>query len=183
MAFEFAYALDGSTVSNIKDFPLDAVGVSSSGYNIGIANTTKPKKGDCVFLVSGKMRKQYDVATPKPVGVIEGFEFTGLAQAGDYAATAANAGFAVSALDTVKYPNGVAKVRIEADSVYRISPKAGQTVTAGLIGGSYNVFIDTANNNNQQIDITASTNAVVKVVDVDIAKNVLFVMMVSNNTF
>lgn len=181
MAFEFAYALDGSSVSTVKDFPLDTVGTSSAGYNVGIANTTKPRRGDCVFLVAGKMRKQYDVATPKPVGVIEGFEFTGLADTGLYAAT--NASITADAVNTTKFPNGVAKVRVESDSVYRISPKTGQTVTAAMIGGSYNIFVDTANNNDQQIDTTLSTNACVKVVDVDLAKNKLFVMMVSNNTF
>jgi hypothetical protein len=182
MAFEFAYSLDGGAVSTIKDFPLDTVGVSSSGYNVGIANTIKPRKGDCVFINAGKLRKQYDVVTPKAVGVVEGFEFLGLADVGStYAAT--NSSFTFGGIDTVKYPNGVAKVRIETDSVYRVSPKSGQTVTAGLIGNSYNIFVDTANNNDQSIDITLSTNSVVKVVDVDIAKNKLYVIMATNNTF
>jgi hypothetical protein len=182
MAFEFAYALDGSSISTIKDFPLDTVGVASSGYNVGIANTTKPKRGDCVFLNAGKLRKQYDVVTPKAVGVIEGFEFLGLADAGStYAATNASSTF--EGTNTTKFPNGVAKVRIETDSVYRVSPKSGQTVTASLIGGSYNIFVDTANGNDQLIDITASTNSVVKVVDVDLAKNKLYVIMATNNTF
>lgn len=182
MAFEFAYALDGSSISTIKDFPLDTLGTASAGYNVGVANTIKARKGDCVFLNAGKLRRQYDVVTPKAIGVVEGFEFLGLADAGTtYAAT--NSSFTFGGIDTVKFPNGVAKVRIETDSVYRVSPKNGQTVTAGLIGGSYNIYVDTANNNDQQIDITLSTNSVVKVVDVDIAKNKLYVIMATNNTF
>lgn len=181
MAFEFAYSLDGSAISSIADMPLDTIGTSSSGYNAGIANTVKPQKGDCVFLSGGKIRKQYDVAAPKALGVIEGFEFLGLANNGDFAAT--NSSFTSGATDTTKYPNGIAKIRIEGDSVYRVSPKSGQTVATSNIGNGYNIFVDTANNNNQLIDITLSTNPVVKVVDVDLKNNKLFVVVATNNSF
>jgi hypothetical protein len=191
MSLEFAYGLDGASSSSIKDFPLDTQGTASTGYNVGISGLTAPgayyaKKGDVVFLTAGKLQKTYNVASPKAVGVVEGFEFTGLVPQGTLQPGASYAAANVypfsSAQDTTKYPNGLAKVRIETDSVYRAPVKAGQTVTNAMIGGSYNISIDAATGD-QSVDTSLSTNVVFKVVDTDTRNNKLFVIMASNNTF
>lgn len=189
MALEFAYSLDGSSVSNVKDFPLDAGGTASSGYNTGISGLTGtnpyfPKKGDLVYLNAGLLRKSYNVASPKASGIIEGFEYTGIGQAAsatnpnNYAA--ANASNTSSVTNTTKYPNGIAKVRIESDSVYRIPVNAGTAGNAN-VGNSYNVVLDTTGD--QKIDLTLSTNPVFKVVDYSPDGKTAFVMMNTNTTF
>jgi hypothetical protein len=48
MAFQYAYALDGSSTSNIKDYALD----TAANYKSG-AGTNDLKKGDLVVLAAG----------------------------------------------------------------------------------------------------------------------------------
>lgn len=192
MAFEYAYSLDASAVSNIKDFPLDTTGTASTGFNIGFTGLTGgatayyPRKGDLVFLNAGLLRKSYNLVSPKANGVIEGFEFTGLGQGPtgsqpfDYSAK--NASFTADVTSTTKYANGLAKVRVETDSVYRVPLKAGQTATVAMIGGSYGIFTDTITGD-QTVDNTQTVNVVVKIVDVDLKTNNVFCMMATNNTF
>lgn len=189
MALEFAYALDGSVISSIKDFPLDVAGTASSGYNTGISGLTGtnpyfPKKGDLVYLNAGLLRKGYNVASPKSHGIIEGFEFTGIGQAAtstnpnNYAAT--NASSTASITNTTKYPNGLAKIRVETDSVYRVPVNSGTCGNAN-VGNSYNIVLGT--DGDQKIDLTLSTNPVFKVVDYSPDGKTAFVMLASNNTF
>lgn len=171
MAFEFAYALDGAAVSTIKDFPLDTLANYQSG-----AGTNGFKKGDLVSLnASGKIIRT-KAADTKAIGVVEGFEFTGLvAQGQPYAATRAS--FTDSAQDTSKYPNGVVKIRVESDSVYRV-PVSG---SAPVLGTAYAIVLDAAGD--QKVNQASVVNPLVKVVDYDASKNVAFVILASNNTF
>lgn len=175
MAFQFAYSLDGSAVSNVKDFPLDTLANYKSG-----AGTNDVKKGDGVLLNAGLIRRQANVASPKIIGVVEGVEFTGLvAQGQPYAAT--NSSFTASATDTTRYPNGVVKVRIESDSVYRIPLKTGQTATNANVGVAYGLSLDAAGD--QTVDITNVSNLAVKIVDISKDGKTAFVIVNSNNTF
>lgn len=178
MPFEFAYSLDSSAVSAIKDFPLDTVtnyqnGVGTNGY----------KKGDLVFLnASGLIARSKDAASNKAIGVLEGLTFTGLVQQGQpYAAT--NSSFTASVTDTTKYPNGLCKIRIESDSVYRVPVKSGQTATNANLGVAYCISQDATGD--QTIDITKTTagQTLVKVVDYSKDGKFVFVIMASNTTF
>lgn len=171
MAFEFAYALDGAAISTIKDFPLETLANYKSG-----AGTNDWKKGDLVSLnASGKIIRT-KAADAKAIGVIEGFEFTGLvAQGQPYAASRAS--FLDSAQDTTRYPNGVVKVRIESDSVYRV-PVTGSAPT---LGTAYAIVLDAAGD--QKVNQASVTNPLVKVVDYDATKNVAFCILASNSTF
>lgn len=171
MAFQMAYSLDGSGVSSIQDFPLDTLANYQSG-----AGTNGYKKGDLVSLNAGGKIYRTKAADVKAIGVIEGFEFTGLvAQGQPYAATRAS--WNDSAQDTTKYPNGVVKVRVETDTVYRIPYTGGTPV----IGTAYAIVLDAAGD--QKLNVASVVNPLVKVVDVDTATTMAYVTMASNNTF
>jgi hypothetical protein len=175
MAFQFAYSLDGSAVSNIKDFPLDTVANYKSG-----AGTNDVKKGDGVLLNAGLIRRQANAASPKIIGVVEGLEFTGLVASGQpYAAV--NSSFTASATDTTKFPNGVVKVRVESDSVYRIPVTSGQTATNANLGVAYGISLSAAGD--QTVDLTNTTNLAVKVVDRSADGKTVYVVVSSNSTF
>lgn len=179
MALEFAYSLDGSGISNIKDFPLDVQNSSAAGYNNGITSCAAPaKKGDLVYLNAGLLRRCYAAASLKAIGIVEGLEFLGLAQGGLYAATNANGGFAVNAQDITKNPNGVGKVRVESDSVYRIT--ASGALAAANVGVSYGVTVNTTTGD-QTLNLADTTNAVLKVIDY--VGTTAYVTVSGNNTF
>ena len=171
MAFQMAYSLDGSGISSIQDFALDTV----ANYQAS-AGTNGYKKGDLVALnASGKVIRA-NAASAKAIGVVEGFEFLGLvAQGQPYAATRAS--FNDSAQDTTKYPNGIVKVRVETDTVYRLPYTGGTPV----VGTAYAIVLDAAGD--QKLNTGSVANPLVKVVDVDTATGNAFVTMASNNTF
>lgn len=177
MAFEFAYSLDGSHVSSIKDFAAD----TATNYKNGVG-TNGVTKGDLVYLdtTTGLVRRTINQASPKASGVVEGTEFTGLVAAGQpYVAT--NASVTASATNTTRYPNGVVKLRTESDSVYRVPVKSGQSASAAIVGKAYGISQDATGD--QSVDLTQTTNTVVKVLDYDAAKNAVFVILSNNNTF
>jgi hypothetical protein len=175
MAFEYAYSLDGMAVSSIKDFPLDTVtnyqnGVGTNGY----------KKGDLVYLNGGLVTRTKNQATPKAVGVLEGIAFTGLvAQGQPYAAV--NSSFTSSSTDMTRNPNGIGKIRVETDSVYRVPVAAGKIATNANVGVAYGISQDATGD--QTVDITNVANPVVKVVDISKDGTKVFVIMATNNTF
>lgn len=179
---EFAYSLDGSDVMEIKDYPLDTWATAAAGYNTGIAgNSAAPKKGDLVYLSSGKLRRCADAAGQKPLGIIEGFEFTGLGGAATSVYpidnSASNASFIASVTDATKYPNGVGKVRTANSAVYRIP---GAAVGAANVGVAYGITI--AANGDQSIDLTDTVNTVVKVIDYSKDGKTAYVVAVTNPT-
>jgi hypothetical protein len=184
MALEFARTLDGSDGMQIQDFALDTWAVAAAGYNQGITgNSAAPKKGDLVYLSAGKLRRCADAAGQEPIGIIEGFEFVGLG--GPATATnpvdnsAVNAAFTASVTDTTRYPNGVAKVRTANNAVYRIPV----VTTAGLanVGIAYGITV--AATGDQSLDLTETTNTVVKVVDYSKDGKTAYVVPVTNPTF
>jgi hypothetical protein len=150
---EFAYSLNSEQAGVIKDFPLDTLA------NYKTAGTNGVTKGDAVQLVSGLVRRAAAAASPKAFGVVEGIEFTGLAQGGTYAAT--NASQTASVNDTTKYANGVVKVRVDSDSVYRIALNSG-TLAPANIGTAYDLVLDAAGD--QKLALT-TVNAQAKVID------------------
>lgn len=153
MAFQFAYSLDGDGASVSKDMPLDTL----ANYGTGGV-----KRGDLVFQSAGLLRKvQVATASGSAVGVLEGQEFTGMG-GGIYAAV--NSSFTASAINTTKNPNGVGKVRNnKSDSVFKVPVKTGQTAANANLGIAYGIFIDA--NNDQQVDLTNTTNTFCKVLD------------------
>lgn len=168
MAFEFAYTTDGTSVGIVKDFPLDTL----ENYKNG-TGTNGVKKGDLVVLNNGLVRRA-DAKATAALGVVEGTEFTGLvAQGQPYAAT--NSSFTAEAIDKTKYPNGVVKVRYHANAVYRVPVKAGQTATNANIGNLYGIATDASGN--QTVDLTSTTNTVVKVIDVSKDGKTVFVTL------
>lgn len=178
MAFQFAYSLDGAAVATVKDFPLDTLANYQSG-----AGTNGYKKGDGVLLSAGLVRRQANAASPKIIGVVEGFEFLGLVASGQpYAAV--NSGQTFQGTDTTKYPNGVAKIRIESDSVYKVPVfQTGAVVTAANshVGGSYGLGLTAAGD--QQVDLNNTTNLAVKIVDRSLDGKTVFVVVASNASF
>lgn len=148
MSLEFAYSLNSEQAGVIKDFQLDTLA------NYKTAGTNGVTKGDAVQIVSGLVRRAAAAANPKAFGVVEGVEFTGLAQGGVYAAT--NASQTASAGTSA---NGIVKVRVDSESVYRIPVNTGATV---VVGGSYDIILDAAGD--QKIAATTA-NAQVKVID------------------
>lgn len=175
MGFVFSYSLDGTAHSDIKDFPLDTL----TNYQNG-TGTNGYKRGDAVFFNAGLLRRVNNAAGAKAIGVLEGVEFVGLvAQGQPYAA--ANASFTASAVDTTKYPNGIGKVRVETDSVYKVPLKAGQTASNANLGVAYGISVDAAGN--QSVDTTNVANPVVKIVDYTPDKLSVLCIMSTNNTF
>jgi hypothetical protein len=175
MSLEFAYSLDGSAVSNIKDFALD----TAANYKAA-GGTNDVKKGDLIYLdaTTGLVRRT-GATTNKAIGVLEGTEFLGLVASGQpFAAT--NASLTASAVDTTRYPSGVAKIRTESDSVYRIPVNTG-TVTNANLGKAYGVILDAAGD--QKLDTSNVTQTVLKVIDFSKDGKTAFVMMSSNTTF
>lgn len=175
MAFQFAYSLDSSAISTIKDFPLDTV----VNYQNAVG-TNGVKKGDLVFLNAGLVRRTTNVATPKAIGIVEGTEFLGLVAQGQPMA-AVEAAQTAQAVSTTRNPNGVVKVRVESDSVYRVPVKSGQTAAQANVGGQYGISQDAAGD--QTIDLTQVTNILVKVVDYSVDGKTVFVIMSTNTTF
>ena len=174
MAFTFAYTLSGSTTSEVKDFPLDTL----VNYQNGVG-TNGPKQGDLVFLNAGLLKRTKDAATPKAIGALEGVEFLGLVGAGQpYAAT--DASITASAIDKTRNPNGVGKVRLYQDAVYRVPVKAGQTVANANVGASYGIFQDAAGD--QTLDLTNTTNVIAKVLDYSKDGKTAFVLLATNTT-
>jgi hypothetical protein len=173
MALQMAYSLDGSGISSIQDFALQTVALYQAG-----AGTNGYKKGDLVALdATGKIIR-VNAGSTKAIGVVEGFEFLGLvAQGQPYAATRAS--FNDSAQDTTKYPNGVVKVRVETDTVYRV-PISG-TASSVIAGTAYAIILDAAGD--QKLNQASVVNPLLKVVDVDVPNAIAYVTMASNNTF
>jgi hypothetical protein len=171
MAFQMAYSLDGSGISSIQDFALNTVALYQAS-----AGTNGYKKGDLVALdATGKIIR-VNAGSTKAIGVVEGFEFLGLvAQGQPYAATRAS--FNDSAQDTTKFPNGVCKVRVETDTVYRVPYTGGVPV----VGTAYAIVLDAAGD--QKLNTASVVNPLVKVVDVDTTTANAYVTMSSNNTF
>jgi hypothetical protein len=159
MAFTFAYTLDGSTTSVVKDMPLDTV----ANYKTG-AGTGDAKRGDLVFTSSGQLRRSI-ATTGTAYGVLEGQEFLGLvAQGQPYAAT--NSSYTAEAVASTKYPNGVGKVRIDKAAVYKVPVNQGgatQTATNANINVSYAIILDAAGD--QKVDLNTTTTPAVKVID------------------
>jgi hypothetical protein len=168
MAFQFAYTTNGQSVGVVNDFPLDTL----ENYQNG-TGTNGVKKGDLVVLNNGLVRRA-DASATSALGVVEGTEFTGLvAQGQPYAAT--NSSFTAEVLDTDKNPNGVVKVRVNADAVYRVPVKSGQTATNANIGGEYGIATDASGD--QTVDLTSTTNTVVKVIDISKDGKFVFVTL------
>jgi hypothetical protein len=156
MALVYAYSLGGG-ISTVVDFPLDTV----ANYKVTAgAGTNDVTKGDPVFLNAGLVRRAGS-ATAKLQGVVEGIEFTGLAQAGAYAAT--NSSFNSHVVDTTNFPSGVAKVRIDADAVYKV-PVTGGTAGNANIGTAYNIGLTAAGD--ASVNIGATTTPILKVIGV-----------------
>ena len=169
MAFEFAYSLNGNAAPVVKDLPLDTL----TNYQNG-TGTNGVKRGDLVFLNNGLVRRT-GAATGQAVGVVQGKEFMGLvAQGQEYAA--ANSSFTAEALNTTKYPNGVVKVNMDNDSVYRVPVKSGQTATNANIGKVYGIDVDAKGD--QTVDLTKTTQTVVKVIDISKDGKTVFVKLV-----
>jgi hypothetical protein len=172
MAFQYAYALDGSSTSNIKDFPLD----TAANYKTG-AGTNDVKKGDLVFLSGGLLRRATAAtATGTSLGVLEGGEFLGLAGA-PY--TAVNSSFTASAIDTTKNPNGVGKVHIDKADVYRVPvDQTSGTITAtnANVGQTYNILLDAAGD--QKVNLNLQTVPTVKIIDFSKDGKTVFVTLV-----
>lgn len=168
MAFQHAYSLAGDSTTVVKDYPLD----TTANYGTGGV-----KKGDLVFLSSGKLRKVLAAtATGTSLGVLEGQEFLGLvAQGQPFAAT--NASFTADATNATKNPNGVGKVRPDkAIAVYKVPVKSGQSALPANIGMSYNIFVDA--NGDQQADLSLVTVPHVKIVDYTPDGKFVFVTLV-----
>lgn len=169
MAFEFAYSLNGNLASLVKDLPLDTL----TNYQNG-TGTNGVKRGDLVFLNNGLVRRT-GATTGQAVGVVQGKEFMGLvAQGQEYAAT--NSSFTAEALNTTKYPNGVVKVSMDHDAVYRVPVKSSQTATNANIGKSYGIAVDAKGD--QTVDLTNTTQTVVKVIDISKDGKTVFVKLV-----
>lgn len=108
---EFAYSFNDSLV--VKDYEADAA------YT--------PKKGDFVVVNgSGKIVKLVALTGTTVTGMVEGGEFTGLAEGNQYAATNAS-----STADASK--KKIVKVRVGKEVVYRI-PKGDATVVGSAVG-------------------------------------------------
>jgi hypothetical protein len=168
MAFIFAYSLDGDGAIAVKDFPVD----TAANYKLA-AGTNDQKKGDLVFQSAGLVRRSV-VTTGVALGVTEGGAFTGLVSAGQpYAAT--NASQTAEIANLAYNPNGIAKVRIDKSSVYRVPVKAGQTATNANLGVSYAIFLDAAGD--QTVDIATVTTPAVKVLDRSMDGKTLFVTL------
>lgn len=183
MSLEFAYSLDGSDAMEIKDFPLDTWATAAAGYNQGITgNSAAPKKGDAVYLSGGKLRRAADAANQKVIGIVEGFEFVGLG--GPATSTnpvdnsAKNASYVASVTDAVRYPNGVAKVRIANNAVYRIP--VATTAGPANVGAAYGITV--AATGDQTLDLTETVNTVFKVVDYAPGGKIAYVVAVTNPT-
>lgn len=175
-SFEFAYSLDGSAVATIKDFPLAAAATYKSG-----AGTNDATRGDLVALSAGTLVRAI-ATTSKAIGVLEGLEFTGLvAQGQPYAAT--NVATTSKIVGDARFVNGIGKIRIEGDSVYRTSPKSGQTAAQSMVGTAYAIFLDAAGNQTIDTSVANPATSQVKVVDVDTVRNLLYVVVASNNSF
>lgn len=161
MAFTYAYSLGGG-MSTIVDYPLETV----ANYKNGVTRTNGVTKGDPVLLVSGLLKAGKDgaTATVKILGVLEGVEFKGLADGGTYAASSASFGSHV--LDATNFPNGVGKVRIDNDAVYKLPTKATQTLANANVGVSYGIFQDTTTGDYQMDTGSTTTNVLVTVVGV-----------------
>lgn len=145
MAFTYAYSLGGG-MSSIIDFPLDTTA------NYKTAGTNAPTKGDAVFLNAGLVRRTNQAAPYKVVGVLEGIEFKGLADGGTYAAT--NSSFNSHVVDATNFTNGVAKVRVDNDAVYKVNVLTG-SATAANIGVAYGINV--AASGDQTIDLASVT--------------------------
>jgi hypothetical protein len=168
MAFVFAYGLDGTLTTPIKDMPLETV----TNYTNG-----GMKKGDLVTTTAAGLIKRVGAAGGAGIGVTEGGEFTGLAGA-PYTAT--NASFTASSIDTTKNPNGVAKVRMDKAAVYKVpvaQSGAKQTANNADIGVSYSILL-AAGTNDQTVDLNTTTTPSVKVVDYSKDGKFVFVTLV-----
>jgi hypothetical protein len=173
MAFQFAYTLDGEAASPVKDFALDTAGNYGTG---GV------KKGDLVVLNAGLLRKAaVNATTASTLGVIEGQEFLGLVAPGQpYAAT--NTSFTAQAINTTKNPNGVGKVRADKTAVvYKVPVSqtgAVQTAATSHVGATFAIAID--GNGDQTIDLnnTAGSTQLVKVIDYGTTGKHVFVTLV-----
>lgn len=169
MAFEFAYSLNGNLASVVKDLPLDTL----TNYQNG-TGTNGVKRGDLVFLNNGLVRRT-GATTGQAVGVVQGKEFMGLvAQGQDYEAK--NSSFTAESLNTTKYPNGVVKVNMDKDAVYRVPVKSGQTATNANIGKAYGIAVDAKGD--QTVDLTNTTQTVVKIIDISKDGKKVFVTLV-----
>lgn len=178
---EFAYALDAGNASEIKDFPLDSWATTAVGYNQGITGVSAaPKKGDLVYLNAGKLRRAYDAASLKGIGIVEGFEYVGIGGpatgANPVDSSVANASFIASVTDATRYPNGIAKVRVANQAVYRI-PASGALSNAN-VGVAYGLTVSAAGD--QTLDLTETTNTYFKVVD--FKGTTAYVTLLSNPT-
>lgn len=145
---EFAYSLDGG-IGIVKDFAL------SAGYNATVA-----KKGELVYVDSATgYPVKVVAASTKCTGALEGVEFTGLvAQGQPYAATNASKTASVTGA-----ANGIGKVRIGREAVYRVPVKSGATLTVANIGTTAGVLVD--GNGVQTID-TAAVGKPLTIVDI-----------------
>lgn len=157
MAFVYAYNLPATGFGVVVDLPLETL----TNYKNAVG-TNGFTKGDAVTTVAGLLKRSKDDATANKItGVLEGIEFLGLADGGTYAAT--NASFNASAIDTTAFPNGVGKVRMDSNAVYRVPVKAGQTAANANLQVSYGLSQDAAGD--QTVDLTnITTNVKVKVI-------------------
>lgn len=167
MAFQFVYNLQGDGNNVVKDFPMDTLA------NFPLADQ---KKGTLVNQVSGLLRK-VGAAGGAGIGVFEGGEFTGLvAQGQPYAAV--NSSFTAEATNTGKNPNGVGKVRIDKNSVYKVPVyQTGAVVTAtnAHLGGSYALNLSSGD---QQVDLNVTATPSVKVLDRSVDGKFVFVTLI-----
>lgn len=169
MAFQFAYSMDANGVGVVVDYPLDTLANYKNGSVV-----TKVSRGELVELNNGLVRRASATSTAA-LGVVEGTEFTGLvAQGQPYAAV--NSSFTADAIDTTKFPNGVAKIRTDKSAVFRVPLKSGQTADNTNIGQEYGIDVD-ATTGDQTVDLTSTTNTVVKVVEVSKDGKTVFVTL------
>jgi hypothetical protein len=98
--------------------------------------------------------------------------------------TASSQTIAVYAALNPKFPFGVAKVRVESDSVYRIPVnQAGtiKTATQAHVGQSFQLVLDSAGD--QTLNLNATANGTFKVVDVSKDGKTAYVIISSNASF
>lgn len=152
MALVFSYNTQADAASVVKDFP------KASAY--GTPN--RFIKGDLVALSSGELVRASATST-SVVGIVEGWEFTGLqaTSSGAGTETVANASQTADVVANTKYANGLGKVRIGTTNIFRIPVKGGVTAVVGQTGG---VAVD-GTTGDQTYD-SAATGKPLTVVDV-----------------
>lgn len=173
MAFIMAYSMTGDLASPIKDLPLD----TNTNYLNGASGVTAPKKGDLVMMTASGLVKRCKAgaigAGNAIIGVLESKEFMGLVAQGQPNA-AVNSSFASEALNTTKFPNGVGKVRMDKQVVYKVALKAA--AADPVLNLAYGIAVD-GTTGDQTVDTADTTNTYVTIVDYDATSKMCWVTL------